>query len=107
MKYKDGEVLGTETTGAVIQWDADTRHRYTSGETLKEFGIKNLTNRERQRVGLKIMKIKLNQRVYWNDPDAALCSRYATVTAIDGDIITLDNGEVECLVSELTERKPR
>ncbi len=49
---QDGEVLGLEDDGSVIQWDADESVAYNSGESLEEFGIANLAENERIRVGL-------------------------------------------------------
>lgn len=50
-KWSDGDVIGIErATGHLIQWNARSRQKYTSGETLKEFGARNLTAKERQRL---------------------------------------------------------
>lgn len=42
----DGEVIGVEPTGALIQWDAEAGAPYTSGETLEQFGLENLSAAE-------------------------------------------------------------
>jgi hypothetical protein len=52
MCYKDGEVIGIDN-GKVIQWDGDKQEVYTSGETIDEFGINNLTDLELVRLNLK------------------------------------------------------
>jgi len=52
MPYHDGEVLGLDADGCVIQWDADRGAAYNSGETLEEFGADNLRAHERGRLGL-------------------------------------------------------
>jgi hypothetical protein len=58
------------------------------------------------------MRFEVGQRVYWNDPDDGLCSRYGTITAVYGmrgdgapdldPVVTLDN-ETDALMSELSE----
>ena len=53
MAYKDGEVIGKESDGSLIQWDADAQAPYSSGETLTDFGESNLTSAEKQRLGLE------------------------------------------------------
>lgn len=50
--YLDEEVVGLDN-GKIVQWDARKRQRYNSGETLKQFGIHNLTETEKKRLGVK------------------------------------------------------
>ena len=48
------------------------------------------------------MKHNVGDRVYWNDPDAGLCSGYYTVTQIvDRDRLVLDYG-TEVFIWELS-----
>ena len=51
-EYKDGEVVGIDPNGDVIQWDAATQQKYVSGENLEEYGIDNLSQVEKQRLGI-------------------------------------------------------
>lgn len=53
INFKDSEVLGLDQVGSVIQWNAHELAAYISGEKLEEFGIDNLTEVERIRVGLQ------------------------------------------------------
>jgi hypothetical protein len=46
----DGEVLGIDEDGCLVQYDADNGTAYNCGETLDEFGIDNLTQSERDRI---------------------------------------------------------
>jgi hypothetical protein len=50
--YEDGAVLGLDTDGCLIHWNGDDHVAYCSGETLDNFGIHNLLERELQRVGV-------------------------------------------------------
>jgi hypothetical protein len=49
-KFRDGEVVSKDTDGCLILWDGDNHKTYNCGETLKEFGEKNLTAIELKRV---------------------------------------------------------
>jgi hypothetical protein len=51
--YRDGEVLGIDKDGGVIQWDLQGKRRYNCGENLQQFGVCNLTAPEKKRLGLK------------------------------------------------------
>lgn len=46
----DGEVIGLDTDGCILQWNADDGSVYNCGETLAEFGADNLTESERARL---------------------------------------------------------
>lgn len=48
--FKDFEVIGVESDGKLIQWDAGTKTPYVSGDTLEEFGVHNLTEQEIDRL---------------------------------------------------------
>lgn len=48
---EEGEVLGVCTSGMLVQWNAEEKTTYVS-ETLKEFRISNLRERELPRVGV-------------------------------------------------------
>lgn len=48
----DGEIIGVDTDGCVIQWDARDGEPYNSGETVFEFGLNNMSADEIVRVGL-------------------------------------------------------
>lgn len=50
--FMDGEVIGLEQDGSLIQWSDKERQPVTNGQTLEEFGIANLSPIERARVGL-------------------------------------------------------
>jgi hypothetical protein len=50
--YHDGEVLGLDKDGHVIQWDAQGLVTYNSGETVEAFDPANLSDDEKKRVGL-------------------------------------------------------
>ena len=52
-KYNDGEVLGVDNDGSVIQWDSEHKHTYNSGESLEDFGINNLNQKEKARLKRK------------------------------------------------------
>lgn len=41
-EMEDGAVLGVEEGGMLVQWDAQRRETYTSGEDLAEYGVFNL-----------------------------------------------------------------
>jgi len=49
-KFNDGEVLGKDADGCLIQWDGEHGTRYNCGETLEQFGVENLTPIEKERV---------------------------------------------------------
>jgi len=51
--YYDGEVLGLDRDGRIIQWDKPGHCRYNCGETPEQFGIENLTAREKKRLGIR------------------------------------------------------
>ena len=46
------KVVGKESDGSLIFEDG-TGYRYTSGETIEEFGISNLTPEEKRLLGLE------------------------------------------------------
>jgi hypothetical protein len=48
--HADNEVLGIDTDGCLILWDADKRQRYNCGETLEQWGKENLTSQEISRL---------------------------------------------------------
>ena len=50
MNYEDGEVVGLDTDGCLIQWDAEKAVQYNSGMTPEDFGIENLHQRELARI---------------------------------------------------------
>jgi hypothetical protein len=50
--YQDGEVLRLSEVGTVVQWNAEDQCEYDCGETPEEFGVENLTNIERERLGI-------------------------------------------------------
>lgn len=50
MNYEDGEVIGLDTDGNLIQWDAEKKAAYNSGVTPEDFGIENLHPRELARI---------------------------------------------------------
>ena len=52
-KLLDGEVLGIDNDGGLICWDAVREERYNCGQTLKQYGMKNLTDREKRRLKLQ------------------------------------------------------
>lgn len=50
--YQDDEVIGFDKDGCVMQWDADKGLAFNSGESLDEFGLHNLRERELSRVNV-------------------------------------------------------
>lgn len=48
----DGEVLGQDADGGLIQWNATTGAPYNSGQTVEEFGISNLSEAESKRLNV-------------------------------------------------------
>ena len=48
--YADGEVLGADVDGCLIQWDRQGDVAYNCGETLEGFGPENLNAVELARV---------------------------------------------------------
>lgn len=50
--YQDGEVLGLNKDGSVVQWNANQQGMYCSGELLADYGIQNLFEHELSRVGV-------------------------------------------------------
>lgn len=50
VRYEDGEVLGVDKDGGLLQWNAKTGEPYNCGETLEQFGANNLSATEHTRV---------------------------------------------------------
>lgn len=50
MNYEDGEVIGLDTDGCLIQWCEENGQPYNCGETPEEFGLFNLSDAELARV---------------------------------------------------------
>jgi hypothetical protein len=50
--YRDGEVLGLDKDGHVVEWNARTEMPVESGQSLAEFGLQNLREDELVRVGV-------------------------------------------------------
>ena len=51
------------------------------------------------------LDIRVDDEVYWNDPDDGLCSGYATVVEINGDIFRLrteHGSEIEAFRREIS-----
>ena len=48
--HKDGEVLGLDTDGCILQWDSTKGEVYNGGETPAMFGLCNMTAAERERL---------------------------------------------------------
>lgn len=48
--YTDGEVVGVDADGSLVQWNAETGEAYNSGETPESFGAHNLSDMERARL---------------------------------------------------------
>jgi hypothetical protein len=46
MDYRDGEIIGLNPDGTIIQWNADDQQPYSPGETPEQFGLNNLTAKE-------------------------------------------------------------
>lgn len=53
----DGEVLGHDADGALIQWNATTGAPYNSGETVEDFGMDNLSETEKRRLNQEMDKV--------------------------------------------------
>jgi hypothetical protein len=58
MVYKDEEVIGVDKRGVITQWYKNIG-QYTSGDTLEEFGVDNLSQIEKKRL---LRQINLNIR---------------------------------------------
>lgn len=48
----DGEVLGQDADGGLIQWNATAGAPYNSGQSVEEFGVSNLSEAEMKRLNL-------------------------------------------------------
>ena len=59
-KYSDGEVLGVDSDGHLVQWNADAEATYNSGETLEKFGVQNLSDLELQRAKGEVGKLAIS-----------------------------------------------
>lgn len=46
----DGEILALDKDGCIIQWNADEGQIYNCGETIEQFGLKNIYDREAKRL---------------------------------------------------------
>jgi hypothetical protein len=53
-KHYDGEILGLDSDGCIIQWDGDSGAPYNCGETPEQFGIANITEAEAARLGIPL-----------------------------------------------------
>jgi len=56
MAYSDGEVIGLDNDGCILQWDAEIGETYNCGETPEEFGTNNLTGIEAYRIKVRKKK---------------------------------------------------
>jgi hypothetical protein len=52
--YEDHEVLGLDSDGQVVCWDAGSMHEYACGEKLEGYGVANLKLHELARVGVSV-----------------------------------------------------
>jgi hypothetical protein len=50
--YDDGEVVGVDTDGTILCWDAKQEKPYNTGETLAQYGTVDLTDREKFKLGM-------------------------------------------------------
>lgn len=50
-RYQDYEVIGLDTDGRVLQWNARTQEAYNCGQTPEEYGLENFSNIELERIG--------------------------------------------------------
>lgn len=50
--YEDGEIIGLDTDGCVLQWDVDTASAYNSGETPEQYGLHNIRPHEMERINI-------------------------------------------------------
>lgn len=48
---QDGEILGLDRDGSIIQWNADDLETYNCGDTPEEFGVDNIRPHEAERLG--------------------------------------------------------
>ena len=48
--YEDGEIIGLDTDGCVLQWDVDTGTAYNSDETPEVYGLHNIRSHEMERI---------------------------------------------------------
>lgn len=49
-RFQHEEVVGVDSDGCVVQWDAINQRLYNSGETPEQFGIAGLTTVEKLRI---------------------------------------------------------
>lgn len=66
----DGEVLGQDADGGLIQWNATAGAPYNSGQTVEEFGISNLSEAESKR--LNVSNCTRQQLARISELDAAI-----------------------------------
>lgn len=49
-EFKDGEIVGLDNDSCILVFCSEPEQIYNCGETLKDFGINNLTKEELHRV---------------------------------------------------------
>ena len=49
-QYEDGEIIGLDHDGCILQWDGDEGETYNCGETPEQFGLEYMTTAERKRI---------------------------------------------------------
>lgn len=52
--YKDCEVVGIDTDGCLLCWDARRHRKYNCGTKLEAFELTDFSVRERERLGLPL-----------------------------------------------------
>lgn len=54
-KVEDGEILGLDADGCIIQWNGDDLETYNCGETPEEFGVSSIRDIERGRLRIGLL----------------------------------------------------
>jgi hypothetical protein len=50
LKIKDGEIVGLDADGCIVQWNGEDQVLYNCGETPKQFDSRNMTAKELRRI---------------------------------------------------------
>ena len=111
--YNDQEVIGREPSGTLIFWNAEKREPYTSGESLKQYGINNLTTEERYRIipALKPLNKLLRKVQRLHKDESVRLDEYKKLNGtehhyLDGkiqtycDVIVHINEEIQTVIKE-------
>src|ERR1700682_887304 len=66
-KYEDNEIVGVDSDGYIMRWDANTQSAFDTGIELDEMDITSMTPEERERVlGVTFVRGSVVVMVAWN-----------------------------------------